>query len=68
MWLELNKKVDAFKLRTEAMKHHIAFVPGKIFSSGNNYTNFIRLSFSKPWSDDVEYALMMLGRLIRKMI
>jgi len=68
MWLELNKKTDAFKLRTEAMKHHIAFVPGKIFSSGNNYSNFIRLSFGKPWNKDVDYGLMMLGRLIKKMI
>lgn len=68
MWLELNKKVDAFKLRAEAMKHHIAFVPGKIFSSGNNYSNFMRLSFGKPWSKDVDYGLMMLGRLIKKML
>ena len=68
MWLELNKKIDAFKLRTEAVKHHIAFVPGKIFSSGSNYSNFIRLSFGKPWSQDVDYALMMLGKLIKKIM
>jgi DNA-binding transcriptional MocR family regulator len=68
MWLELNKKVDAFKLRAEAMKHHISIVPGKIFSSGSNYSNFIRISYGKPWSDDVDYGLMMLGRLIKKMI
>ena len=68
LWLELNKKVNAFKLRTEAMKHNIAIVPGKIFSSGNGYSNFIRMSFGKPWSDDVDYGLMMLGKLIKKMI
>ncbi len=67
LWLELDKKIDAFKLRAEAMKHQIAIVPGKIFSSGNAYSNFIRLSFGKPWSDDVDYGLMMLGRLIKKM-
>ena len=67
MWLELNKKIDTFKLRTEALKHHIAFVPGKIFSSGSDYSNFMRLSFGKPWSDDVDYGIMMLGRLIKKM-
>jgi DNA-binding transcriptional MocR family regulator len=63
----LNKKIDAFKLRTEAMKHHIAFVPGKIFSSGYNYSNFIRLSFGKPWNSDIDHSLMILGRLIKKM-
>jgi DNA-binding transcriptional MocR family regulator len=68
LWLELNKKLDAFKLRNEAMKHHISIVPGKIFSAGNNYSNCIRISFGKPWNDDTDYGLMMLGKLIKKMI
>ncbi len=68
LWLELNKKVNAFKLRTEAMKHHISIVPGKIFSAGNNFSNCIRISFGKPWNDDTDYGLMMLGKLIKKMI
>jgi DNA-binding transcriptional MocR family regulator len=68
LWLELHKKVNAFKLRTEAMKHQISIVPGKIFSAGNNYSNYIRISFGKPWNDDVDYSLMMLGKLIRKML
>ena len=67
LWLELNKKVNAFKLRTEAMKHNISIVPGKIFSAQTNYSNCIRLSFGKPWSDEVDYGLMMLGKLIKKM-
>ena len=68
LWLELNKKVNGFKLRTEAMKHKISVVPGRIFSASCNYSNFIRISFGKPWSDDVDYGLMMLGRIIKKMI
>ena len=68
LWLELNKKINAFKLRSEAMKHNISVVPGKIFSTSCNYTNFIRISFGKPWDDDADYGLMMLGRLIKKMI
>jgi len=68
LWLELNKKVDAFKLRTEAMKHQISIVPGKIFSTGNSYANCIRISFGKPWNDDTDYGLMMLGKIIKKMI
>ena len=67
-WIELNKKVDSFKLRTEAMKHKISIVPGKIFSASINYSNYIRISFGKPWNEDVEYGLMMLGKLIKKMI
>ncbi len=67
LWLELNKKLNAFKLRTEAMKQHISIVPGKIFSSGNNYSNCIRLSFGKPWSNDVDEGLKNLGQLIKTM-
>ena len=68
LWLELNKKVNAFKLRTDAMKYNISIVPGKIFSSGSNFSNYVRISFGKPWSDDVDYGLMMLGKLITKQI
>ncbi len=68
LWLELNKKVNSFKLRTEAMKHNISIVPGKIFSAGISYSNCIRICFGKPWNDDVDYGLMMLGKLIKKMI
>jgi DNA-binding transcriptional MocR family regulator len=68
LWLELNKKVNAFKLRTEAMKHNISIVPGKIFSAGNNYSNCIRISFGKPWSNEVDDGLMLLGKLIKTMI
>src|SRR5437868_2359561 len=68
LWLELNKKVDSFKLRTEAMKQNISIVPGKIFSAGINYANFIRISFGKPYNDDVDYGLMVIGKLVKKMI
>jgi len=68
LWVQLNKKVNDFKLRTEAMKHNISIVPGKIFSAGCDYGNCIRISFGKPWDDDADYGLMMLGKLIRKMI
>lgn len=68
LWLELNKKVNAFKLRTEAMKHGISIVPGKIFFACSGYSNYIRISYGKPWSDDMDYGLMMLGKLVKKMI
>ncbi len=68
LWLELNKKIDSFKLRTEAMKHNISIVPGKIFSGSNAFSNCIRISFGKPWSEEVDYGLMQLGKLIKKMI
>lgn len=68
LWVQLNKKINAFKLRTEAMKHNISVVPGKIFSVSCNYSNCLRISFGKPWDDDADYGLMTVGKLIRKML
>lgn len=67
LWVQLNPKVDSFKLRSEALKHDISIVPGKLFSSADNYSNCIRISFGKPWSADIEYGIRTLGRLIKKM-
>jgi DNA-binding transcriptional MocR family regulator len=68
LWVQLNKKVNGFRLRAEAMKHQISITPGKIFSGHCNYSNCIRISFGKPWDEDADYGLMMLGKLIRKML
>lgn len=68
LWIQLNKKVDSFVLRREAIKQNISIVPGKIFSAGINYSHCLRISFGKPWSEDADYGLMVLGKLIKKMI
>jgi DNA-binding transcriptional MocR family regulator len=68
LWIELNQKIDTFKLRTEAMKQHISIMPGRIFSVNPNYSNCIRLSFGKPFNSDMEYGIMTLGKLIKKML
>lgn len=68
LWVQLNKKVNAFRLRTEAIKQNVSVVPGKIFSASSGYDNCIRISFAKPWDDDADYGMMVLGRLIGGMI
>ncbi len=68
LWIELNKKINTFKLRSEAMKHNISIMPGRIFSVSANYTNCMRLSFGKQYTEDTEYGLMVVGKLIRKAI
>lgn len=67
LWVELNKKIDAYKVCSEALKHNISVAPGQIFSAGSNYSNYLRIGYGKPWNDKIEYGLMMLGRLIKKM-
>jgi DNA-binding transcriptional MocR family regulator len=68
LWVQLNRKVNAFKLRTEAIRHNISIVPGRIFSASCDHNNCIRISFGKPWDDDADYGIMMLGKMIRKML
>lgn len=68
LWVELNKKVNAYKLCTEALKHNISVAPGQIFSASCNYSNCLRIGYGKPWNEDVEYGLMILGKLIKKMV
>jgi DNA-binding transcriptional MocR family regulator len=64
LWVELPKKVNSFRLRTEAMKQGISIVPGKIFSASCNYSHFIRISFGAPWTEDAEWGLRVLGKMI----
>lgn len=67
LWVELAKKLNTFALRTEAMKQKISIVPGKIFSASGLYGNCIRISFGRPWSEEVHLGLQQLGKLIKKM-
>ncbi len=66
LWIELNKKVDAYKLHKRALKHNIGIAPGQIFSSQGHFENYFRLSFGTPWSDRVEQGIKVLGELARK--
>jgi len=68
LWVELNSKVDVFRLRTDAVRQHIAIVPGKIFSASCNFSHCLRISFGKPWSEDMDFGLKLLGDLVKKQL
>lgn len=67
LWLELPENVDAEKLFEQALEQGISIAPGRIFSPGNRYRNFIRLSFGHPWTAEVEQGLQQLGRNVFEM-
>lgn len=67
LWLELPGEVDSGQLFDRAITESISIAPGSIFSPCNRYRNFIRLSFSHPWSDDIEDGLRRLGGLVTQM-
>jgi DNA-binding transcriptional MocR family regulator len=66
LWVELNKKVNAYRLYQEAMKYGISIVPGQIFSASGNYKNYIRIGYGNVYNENIEYGLKMLGNLIKK--
>jgi len=64
LWIELNKKIDAFELYERALNYNISISPGQIFSTDSRFTNFIRISFGMPYNDEIERSFKTLGRLI----
>ncbi|CAN5310308.1 PLP-dependent aminotransferase family protein [soil metagenome] len=66
LWIELDKKIDAFELYKKALVYHISISPGQIFSTDSRFTNFIRISFGMPYDDAIDRSLRTLGQLISK--
>ena len=66
LWVEMNKKMDGYKLHKRALKHNIGIAPGQIFSSQGQFHNYFRLSYGLPWSNKVEHGLKTLGELMMK--
>jgi DNA-binding transcriptional MocR family regulator len=67
LWLELNKKVNSFQLYQEAMKYQVSVAPGRIFSMRDQYSHYLRIGYGKPWNDEMERGIRILGNLAKKM-
>jgi len=68
LWIELPKSVSALKLHERALAEKISIAPGPMFSAAQGFQNFIRLNCGHPWSTDLERAVGMLGRLVKKLM
>lgn len=68
LWIEMNKKVDAYKLHKRALKHHIGIAPGQIFSSQGKFENCFRISYGEPMNSKIEEGIIKLGKLIDDMM
>jgi DNA-binding transcriptional MocR family regulator len=64
LWIELNKKIDTYKLHKRSLKQNIGIAPGQIFSSQARFENCFRLSYGEPWSERIEQGIKTLGKLI----
>lgn len=64
IWLELDKKIDSMKLYEQALKENVCIAPGPLFSVSGQYRNFIRINYGKATKEQLEQAMIILGRLI----
>ncbi len=67
LWVEMNRKNNAYKLHKRALRHNIGIAPGQIFSSQGRFENCFRISYGMPWSDKVEGGLRTLGKLMKEL-
>ncbi|MEP7196090.1 MAG: PLP-dependent aminotransferase family protein [Saprospiraceae bacterium] len=66
LWVELNKREDTIELYNTAMANQISIAPGRMFTLQNQYNNCLKLNCGLVWSDKVEGALKLLGKLAAK--
>ncbi len=67
LWVQLPETVDSIDLFYEAKARGIGVAPGSIFSSRDQFSHFLRLSYGNAWSPAMEAAVATLGRLTRDM-
>ena len=66
MWVELNERTDAMELYNKAISNKISIVPGRTFTSQDQYNNCFKLSYGMTWNSNIENALKLLGKLAGK--
>lgn len=67
LWIELPRAVDGVAFFYEATAMRIGVSPGNIFSTHDEYNNFIRINFAVEWTGEVEQGFKDLGELAKRM-
>jgi DNA-binding transcriptional MocR family regulator len=68
LWIELPANVSSLQLHELALAQKISIAPGPMFSASGQFENFIRVSCGHPWSPQIERALGILGKLVKKLM
>jgi len=63
LWIELPGPADSLALYREALERGISIAPGRVFSNGELYRNFLRLNYSHAWSPQIEDAVKTLAQM-----
>ncbi len=68
LWVQMPPGVDSIRLFYEAKAKGIGVAPGDIFSSSDQFSGFVRISYGNAWTPAVEDAVAQLGRLAARQI
>jgi len=64
LWVRCRSHVKTETIFTQAITQGVSFAPGVIFSLSGKYQNYMRISFGVKWQDEVEQAIVKLGKLV----
>ena len=56
--------VNAATVFHKALESGICIAPGTLFSAGNRYQNFTRISCGYPWTADIDRKVGQLGQIV----
>lgn len=65
-WMQLPQHIDSLQLFQQAIAHNISLAPGHMFSSQQQYANFIRLNYGHPLDTHSLQAIQALGTLMKQ--
>lgn len=68
LWVMLPEHIDAAEVLREAVKEHVAFVPGTAFYPDGSGKNTIRLNFSNATPEKIEEGIRRLGRVLESIV
>lgn len=64
LWVRCRSHVDTSQVFNQAVAQGVNFAPGEIFSPSGKYKNYMRISFGVQWSEKIDQAIQLLGKLV----
>jgi len=64
LWVRCRSHVDTSQFFKQAIAQGVNFAPGEIFSPSGKYKNYMRISYGVQWSEKIDQAIQVLGKLV----
>ncbi|MDI3384119.1 PLP-dependent aminotransferase family protein [Xenophilus aerolatus] len=63
LWVELPERLSSVPVFDAALREHILFAPGTLFSNSARFDHCLRINCGWPWSPAIEAGLRRLGEI-----